>query len=108
MERNHEDHKQNKKQANICGKWIKYVRTGKYGKTHPKISQEELIARLQTRGLNMKRSSLSRIETGTRALTDIEVIYFSEALKVPIAFLYEGDTHQLPKTEDFISMVADD
>ncbi len=45
-----------KQKVNICGEWIKYVRTGKYDKYHPKISQDTLIARLQTRGLMMKRS----------------------------------------------------
>ena len=64
-----------KHKVNICGEWIKYVRTGHYDKYHPKISQDTLIARLQTRGLMMKRSSLSRIETGCIALTDLEVVY---------------------------------
>ncbi len=55
----------------------------------------------------MKRSSLSRIETGCRALTDLEVVYFAEALRVPVTFLYEGTNKQMPKTEDLSSMVAE-
>lgn len=96
-----------KHKVNICGEWIKYVRTGHYDKYHPKISQDTLITRLQTRGLMMKRSSLSRIETGCRALTDLEVVYFAEALRVPVTFLYEGTNKQMPKTEDLSSMVAE-
>ncbi len=96
-----------KQKVNICGEWIKYVRTGKYDKYHPKISQDTLIARLQTRGLMMKRSSLSRIETGCRALTDLEIVYFAEALRVPVTFLFEGTKKQMPKTEDLSSLVAE-
>ena len=92
----------------ICGKWIRYVRDGKYDKAHPKMSQDMLIARLQVKGLMMKRSSLSRIETGRRALSDIEVVFFAEALNVPISFLYEGTMRQMPKTEELTSLVAED
>ena len=97
-----------KSKVNICGKWIRYVRDGKYDKAHPKMSQDMLIARLQVKGLMMKRSSLSRIETGRRALSDIEVVFFAEALNVPISFLYEGTMRQMPKTEELTSLVAED
>ena len=72
------------------------------------MSQDMLIARLQVKGLMMKRSSLSRIETGRRALSDIEVVFLAEALNVPISFLYEGTMRQMPKTEDLTSLVAED
>lgn len=93
--------------GNLCGKWIRYVRLGFYDKNHPKISQDTLIARLETRGLYMTRSSLSRIETGIRILTDIEIIYFAEALHVPIYFLFEGPSKTLPTIEELSSYVAD-
>lgn len=93
--------------CNICGQWIRYVRLGLYDKNHPKISQDALIARLQTRGLFIQRSSLSRIETGKRILTDIEIIYFAEALHVPVTFLLQGTSESFPSINELSSYVAD-
>lgn len=95
-------------EVNLCGKWIRFIRSGKYDKRHPKLSQDELITRLQSSGLMMLRSSLSRIETGRRTVTDVEVFYIAKALKVPITFLYEGPTGELPQPEDFTSLVAEE
>lgn len=93
---------------NICGKWIRYVRLGYYDKNHPKISQETLVARMQTRGIMINRSSLSRIENGIRGLSDIEVLCFADALKVPVTFLYEGTDKRMPSIEDLFSIAAED
>lgn len=93
---------------NVCGQWIRFVRLGFYDKNHPKISQDTLIARLQSRGLFLRRSSLSRIETGRRVLSDIEVIFFAEALRVSVTFLYEGPGNKLPTVEELSSYVAED
>ncbi|MBR3918930.1 MAG: helix-turn-helix transcriptional regulator [Clostridia bacterium] len=93
---------------NLCGKWISYVRKGFYGKNHPKLSQEELTARLQVLGLRIDRTALSRIENGTRFLSDIEVACFASALNVPIEFLYKGKNGRLPEITDLSSLIAED
>ncbi len=57
---------------------------------NPPITQEDLIARLQLSGISMDQSALSKIETGHRPVSDIEVAALAEALKVPVARLFEG------------------
>lgn len=93
---------------NICGKWIKYVRKGLYDKQHPKMTQEELTARLQVLGLRIDRTALSRIESGERILSDIEVACFASALNVPLDFLFFGVDGTLPEITEFVSMVAEE
>ena len=103
-----EDNHLKQNSMNICGKWIRYVRMGHYDKNHPRISQEDLVARLQTRGFMINRSSPSRIENGSRGLSDIEVLCFADALKVPVTFLYKGVNHHLPRIEGLISLAAEE
>lgn len=92
---------------NICGKWIRFVRKGFYGKSHPKMSQEKLASKLRESGINIDRSALSRIESGSRILSDIEVAYFAYALNVPIDFLYFGTDERIPQIPESPSIVAD-
>ena len=100
--------KEYNKKVNICGRWVKYVRNGHYDRNHPKMSQDDLVARLQSRGLMMNRSSLSRIETGSRIVTDLEILCIADALEVPLTFLFNGTDRQLPKIEDLFSEVAEE
>lgn len=93
---------------NVCGKWIRYVRMGYYDKSHPELSQDDLVARLQTMGCSISRPSLSRIENGIRKLSDVEVLFFSKALKVPVRFLYEGTDNKMPDIEDLFLTAAED
>lgn len=55
----------------------------------PPITQLELVARLQTLGVVLDQSGLSKIENGQRPVTDIEVVAFSKALSAPIGTLFE-------------------
>ena len=48
------------------------------------LSQEQLAAKVQLAGLNLNQKAISRIETGDRVVPDYELIFFSEALGVPI------------------------
>ena len=48
------------------------------------LSQEQLAAKVQLAGLNLNQKAISRIETGNRVVPDYELIFFSEALGVPI------------------------
>jgi transcriptional regulator with XRE-family HTH domain len=93
---------------NICGKWIRYVRKGLYGKNHPKMTQEELTAKLQILGLKIDRTALSRIESGTRVLSDIEVYCFAYVLKVPFNFLYFGPDEEMPPISELTALIADE
>ena len=66
---------------NISGQRIKEVRK------RMNLSQENLAARLQLRGVIIERDSISRIEIGTRFVTDYELMTLSEILKVSPAYL---------------------
>ncbi len=48
----------------------------------PKITQEDLAARITAMGLPMDRSVVSRIENQDRRLYDIELLYFFKALRL--------------------------
>lgn len=58
-----------------------------------RITQEELAARLQALGIDIDRTAISKIETGTRPVTDIEIAAFCKALGIPVAdlFSHEGE-----------------
>ena len=71
--------------TNICGKRVKEARQ------KMNLSQEELAARLQVRGVVIERDSISRIEIGTRFVADYEILVLSEILKVSPAYLLGFD-----------------
>ena len=48
----------------------------------PKLTQEDLAARITALGLPMDRSVVSRIENQERKLYDIELLYFFKALRL--------------------------
>ena len=52
---------------NICGSRIKQARALR------NISQSELAAKMQVEGITIERDSISRIEIGTRFVTDYEL-----------------------------------
>ena len=68
---------------NIAGKNIKQIRKNK------KITQEDLCARMQVMGFKLSRSDISKLENGKRFINDIEIVGFSDALKVSILDLYK-------------------
>ena len=51
------------------------------------LSQEQLAAELQLKGLNLNQKSISRIETGERIVPDYELLYFAEEFSVSVDFL---------------------
>lgn len=55
----------------------------------PKVTQGELVARLQVLGTMIDQSTLSKIENGQRPVTDIELIALAKALKVSPSSLLE-------------------
>ena len=54
----------------------------------PRITQADLVARLEVVGIHIDRSGLSKIEAGARPVTDLEVQALAETLKVSVAWLF--------------------
>ena len=61
---------------NICGARVYEARTKK------RLTQSELSARLQVRGITLERDSIGRIEIGTRFVADYEVVEIAKVLDV--------------------------
>lgn len=61
---------------NICGRNIAALRKA------AKLSQNKLASLLQLHGLDVDKNAIQRIEAGKRFVTDIELVYLSEALGV--------------------------
>lgn len=70
---------------NICGDRIRQARALR------RISQSELAARMQVEGITIERDSISRIEIGTRFVTDYELKLFAKVLKVEVMWLISDD-----------------
>lgn len=66
---------------NICGDRLHEARVVQ------RLRQEDLAARIQIKGINMERDSISRIEIGTRFVSDFELKVFSEVLGVSVNWL---------------------
>ena len=58
---------------NLCGERIRLARAKN------RITQSDLAARMQVAGVAIERDSISRIERGTRIVTDYELKIFSKA-----------------------------
>jgi len=69
---------------NIIGKNVRIIRENK-GWT-----QEQLAAKCNLIDWEISRSTLAKIESNVRGVTDIEVSYFSLVLDVEIAILFSG------------------
>ena len=67
---------------NVTGKKISKIRKNK------KITQKDMIARLQLIGLDMSRSTYSKVELELRQVRDFELIAFAKALKVDVRELF--------------------
>ena len=66
---------------NICGKRIREARK------RIKLSQTDLAAKLQIEEVILERDSVSRIESGTRFVTDYELRALAKILRVDILWL---------------------
>lgn len=54
-----------------------------------RITQSDLAARVQIEGITLERDSVSRIEIGTRFVTDYELKVFAKVLGVNIEWLLD-------------------
>ncbi len=68
---------------NVIGPQIKRLREQNH------MTQEELTAQCNLIGWNISRSTLAKVESQVRRVTDSEVALMAEALKVEISKLYE-------------------
>lgn len=71
--------------ANKSGHRIRIARTMQ----NPRLTQDDLVAKLQIIDINMSKNILSRIELGDRYVTDLELIAFAKIFGVTIAWLLE-------------------
>lgn len=74
-----------KGRKNLCGNRVKEARARK------NITQADLAARLQVAGVTMERGSVSRIEIGTRFVTDYELTILAKVLGVSMEWLTEQE-----------------
>lgn len=73
--------------TNISGRRIRLARFMK----KPPMSQQVLLAKLQNEGMDISQSTLSKIESGDRYITDVELTLFAKVLKVDIGWLLMTD-----------------
>ena len=74
-----------KGRKNLCGDRVREARA------RLNITQADLAARLQVAGVIMERDSVSRIEIGTRFVTDYELVVLSNVLGVSMEWLTEQE-----------------
>ena len=68
---------------NVSGEKIHEFRTKR------RLSQSELAARIQLKGVMLERDSISRIESGARFVADYELHAFAEVLGVEVTELFD-------------------
>lgn len=71
---------------NIIGSRVVAIRKSKG------IKQREFLARLQTLGLDISQTSLSRLEGQYRLVQDYEVVMIAKALEVSVGYLLGEET----------------
>lgn len=65
-------------QKNLVGNKVKQLRQEK------RLSQQQLSDKLETLAIYICRGSISRIEDGSRTVTDIELMGLSQILSTPV------------------------
>ncbi len=84
-------------ERNIVGSRVRQARLA----NKPRITQKELVARLQVLGMMIDQSGLSKIENGQRPVSDVEVIALAKALKIsPLLLLQEHGPSRKPEDNE--------
>ena len=78
---------EDKAQRNLIGSRVKQARY----KPTPKVTQTDLLARLAVRGIELEKTSISKIEAKSRPVTDIELVAIADALGVSVMWLLEKE-----------------
>lgn len=81
---------------NIVGTQVRNLRRT----ASPRITQDDLVARLQLLGVFINQSALSKLEAGRRPVSDIEVAALAKALNVPLRELFSTEGSLPRSTED--------
>ena len=55
-----------------------------------RVTQDELAARVQALGVDIDQTAISRIESGERQVTDVEILGICQALDVEVGELFVG------------------
>lgn len=76
---------------NISGDRIHQMRTSK------RLSQSDLAARMQVKGVTIEREAISKIETGDRFVTDYELMVFAQVLGVTMDWLVSSNSAEQEK-----------
>ncbi|OUS75707.1 transcriptional regulator [Paenibacillus sp. MY03] len=71
---------------NIIGSRVVVIRKAR------KMKQKEFLARLQTLGLDLSPTSLSRLEGQDRLVQDFEVLIIAKALEITVGHLLGEET----------------
>lgn len=79
-------------ERNVIGSRIREARMA----SHPRVSQEDLAARLAVKGVTFDRSAISRMEAQKRFVRDYEVEAIADCLRVPIYWLFGRDERNVP------------
>ncbi len=85
VRKSHMAKKRHQTPKNVVGPVVRKLRLA----ANPPITQDDLVARLEVKGLHMDRTSFLRIESGDRKITDIEMLAIAAALRVPVTDLFE-------------------
>jgi transcriptional regulator with XRE-family HTH domain len=78
------------KLMNISGNWIRAARMYTSFSREKRMSQTELAERMTNKGCPMTRITIGRIESRKRAVTDYELVCFSDILNVDLNLLVKG------------------
>lgn len=72
------------KRRNVTGQTILRLRSA----ASPKITQEDMVARLARQGIEINQSQMAKIESGDRPILDYELAAIAKALKVQVQDLF--------------------
>ena len=75
------------KRRNIAGERIRLARISE----KPPATQKDISARLEIIGVTLSDSAIGKIEHGTSAVSDLQVIAFAKVLKVTAAWLMQEE-----------------
>lgn len=73
----------NSNDRNLIGDRVRQARH----KAKPKVTQTDLLARLSVRGIELEKTTISKIEAKKRPVTDIELVAIADALGLSVLWL---------------------
>ena len=76
---------------NTCNERIKFVRDGKLDKKHKKMTQDKLAIKFRVDNCNIRRDTITSIESCRRDVFDVEMLWFALTLNVSPYYLLNVD-----------------